>query len=128
MPKTLRTLTKEGWNTKPAADIAENRLSAGEVDQNFLDVEMEDIRVISTDTTAVHAAFYIVTASLTLTLPASPAPGDWVRVSNRSGTTTGTIARNGRNIMGLAEDMLLDVLNAGVTLTYADATQGWVIT
>lgn len=86
----------------------------------------ENIQVISGNTTAVRSGTYILTASLTLTLPASPAAGDWVSIVNRSGTTTAVIGRNGTNIMGLAEDMTLDNLNASLTLTYADATRGWV--
>ena len=87
----------------------------------------ENVQVISGNTTAVASRGYVLTASLTLTLPATPAAGDWVRVSNRSGTITAVIARNGSNIMGLAENMTVDSANAGFTLLYADATRGWVI-
>lgn len=48
-------------------------------------------------------------------------------MSNMSSTTTVVIARNGSNIMSLAEDMTIDRLNAGFTLEYADATRGWII-
>lgn len=87
----------------------------------------ENIQVISGNTTAVRSRTYVLTASLTLTLPASPAAGDWVSIVNRSGTTTAVIGRNGTNIMGLAEDMTLDNVNASLTLIYADATRGWVL-
>ena len=82
--------------------------------------------VISINTTAVRYRTYVLTATLTLTLPMSPSAGDWVRVVNRSGTTTPVIARNGQNIMGLAEDMTLDNANATLTLTFADSTRGWI--
>lgn len=36
MVKTLRVRTRTGWTTKPAADLPENRLTAEEVDDNFL--------------------------------------------------------------------------------------------
>jgi hypothetical protein len=87
----------------------------------------EKIQVISTNTTAVVTNTYVLTASLILTLPATPTVGDWVKVINSSGTITPSIARNGSNIMGLAEDMALDLTNANITLTYADATRGWVV-
>lgn len=87
----------------------------------------ENIQVISGNTTAVRSRTYVLTASLTLTLPASPAAGDWVSIVNRSWTTTAVIGRNGTNIMGLAEDMTLDNVNASLTLIYADATRGWVL-
>ena len=87
----------------------------------------QTVNVISTSTTAVASRSYVFTASLTLTLPASPTAGDWVAFSNRSGTLTSVIARNGQNIMGLAENITIDSLNAGMTLTFADATRGWVL-
>jgi hypothetical protein len=87
----------------------------------------QNVQVISTSTTAVASRTYVFTASLTLTLPASPAAGDWVAFSNRSGTLTSVIARNSQNIMGLAENMTVDSLNAGMTLTFTDATRGWVL-
>ena len=82
--------------------------------------------VISTNTTAVKYRTYVLTASLTLNLPLSPAAGDWVKAVNRSGTTTPVIGRNSQNIMGLAEDMTLDNANATLTLTFADSTRGWI--
>lgn len=84
------------------------------------------VQVVSTNTAAVKDCLYVLTASLTLTLPASPAVGDTVRVSNLSGTTTCVVGRNGSNIQGLAEDLTIDSLNAAITLVYASATQGWV--
>lgn len=86
----------------------------------------ETVSVIGTNTNAVVGSTYVLTASLTLTLPASPLAGEFVTVINRSATLTAVIGRNGNNIMGLAEDMTLDSLNASLTLIYADATRGWV--
>jgi hypothetical protein len=82
--------------------------------------------VISTPTSAVRGGHYVFTASTTLTLPSSPSAGDWVRFSNRSGTLTPVIARNGQNIMGLAEDITIDATHAPGLLVFADATRGWV--
>jgi hypothetical protein len=62
-----------------------------------------------------------------LTLPATPIVGDWVKIINNSNTVTPTLIRNGSNIMRLAEDLTVNVANANLTLTYADATRGWVI-
>jgi hypothetical protein len=86
----------------------------------------QNVQVISGNTTAVASRTYVFTASLTLTLPASPTAGDWVAVSNRSGTSTPVIGRNGQNIMGLAEDMTVNNTSVGFTLVFADATRGWV--
>jgi len=89
-------------------------------------ISTDNVQVISIGTTAVRSRVYVLTASLTLALPTSPAAGDWVTVVNRSGTLTPVIGRGGQNIMGLAEDMTLDNLGASLTLVFADATRGWV--
>ena len=85
------------------------------------------VSVIGTNTTAVASATYVMTADMTLTLPASPTAGDWVNVINVSGVTTPIIGRNSSNIMSSATDLTFDVNNSGVTLIYADATRGWVL-
>jgi len=64
---------------------------------------------------------------LVLTLPASPSATDMVYLSNLSGATTATVARNGNKIMGLAEDLTIDKLNAGIQLIYVNSTYGWVM-
>lgn len=78
-------------------------------------------------TTITNRTFYYVTTnSQTITLPASPGVGNQVIIV--PGNFTGTVvARNAQNIMGLAENMTLDVAYAPVTLTYVDATRGWVV-
>jgi hypothetical protein len=85
------------------------------------------ISEISTNTTAQVNFLYVLTANLTLTLPATPSVGDRVALSNMSGTTTPTVARNGNLIAGLAEDLTIDVLNLSVEFIYSGASQGWII-
>lgn len=85
------------------------------------------VSVISSNTTAVANTLYVLTATLTLTLPASPSAGDSIKVSNRSGVATATIARNSEKIMGAAEDLTLDKLNAGFELIYSGSAQGWIL-
>lgn len=81
---------------------------------------------ISTDTNAVADGSYVFLASLTLTLPASPAVGTTVSFVNMSGVTTCVIARNGSLVMGLAQDMTVNVNYGKGTLKYS-ATNGWVL-
>jgi hypothetical protein len=85
------------------------------------------VNVISSDTTATANNLYVFTANLTLTLPASPSAGDSIKISNRSGTTTCVLGRNGNNIMGSASDLTLDTASASFELIYSGAAQGWVI-
>ena len=73
---------------------------------------------------------YVLTnaSATTVTLPASPAAGDVVWVTVANGLTTNVVARNGKNINSIAEDMTIDNAYAGVQLRYADTTKGWVFT
>lgn len=87
----------------------------------------DGVSVISSNTTAQPYYVYVLTASLTLTLPASPQVGNYITVSNLSNTTTCVIARNGTNIMGLAEDLTIDTVNSGFKLIYSGASKGWVV-
>lgn len=81
----------------------------------------------STSKTLVTNEFcFVDTATQTLTLPASPALGDVVGVTVGNFTDT-VVARNGSNIMGVAEDLTIDSANVGLTFTYTDASNGWRI-
>lgn len=80
---------------------------------------------IAVNTTAVRFTRYRLTATLTLTLPASPADGDWVEAFNNSGTTTPIVGRNAQNINGLAEDFVIDRDWASVTFVFR-AGYGWM--
>lgn len=82
--------------------------------------------LVSSPTSANAGGAYVFTASTTLTLPGSPSAGDVVHFSNRSGTVTPVIGRNGQNIMGLAEDMTIDSDSGFTSLVFVDATRGWV--
>jgi hypothetical protein len=64
----------------------------------------------------------------TLTLTATPSNGDIVHFfdyANTFNTNNLTIARNGSNIEGLAEDMICDVGGSAFSMIYAGATNGW---
>jgi hypothetical protein len=65
--------------------------------------------------------------NVTITLPASPSVGDEpINITHYIGTSnTLTVARNGLNIMGLAEDLVMNANYASITLYYGGATPGW---
>jgi len=68
--------------------------------------------------------------AFTITLPSSPSIGDTVEFLDGSGThqtNNLTIARNGSNIMGSASDLIADVDDAKISLTYANSTEGWKV-
>lgn len=80
---------------------------------------------IAINTAAVRFTRYRLTATLTLTLPASPADGDWVEAFNNSGTTTPIVGRNAQNINGLAEDYVIDRDWASVSFVFRTG-YGWM--
>jgi len=88
------------------------------------------LNVVSGTTQAATANNqYVLTnaAATTVTLPASPSAGDTVYVTVANNLTTNVVARNGNNIMSLAQDLTLNSAFASVQLRYADATRGWVM-
>ena len=130
-PNNILTATNTQTITNKTITYADNTLTgvAGVTATQTLTNKtiVENVSVISTNTNAVASGVYVLTADLTLTLPGSPSTGNWVRVSNLSAVLTCIIARNGNNIMALGEDLTVDIANAGFTLEYSGATQGWVI-
>jgi hypothetical protein len=84
-------------------------------------------QVTATGVTAVANNYVVVTAAgQTVTLPASPYTGAVVTVVVAGTFLDTVVARNGSNIMGLAEDLTLDIANAALQFTYTgNATQGW---
>tara|TARA_B100000902_G_scaffold265995_1_gene252097 strand:+ start:1996 stop:3648 length:1653 start_codon:yes stop_codon:yes gene_type:complete len=95
--------------------------------KDYVDSQGIGVSVISSNTTAVSGNLYVLTANLTLTLPASPSAGNYIKVSNRSGVATCTIARNSEKIMGDTSDLTIDKLNAGFELIYSGSAQGWIL-
>lgn len=75
--------------------------------------EMIEVPVTTTTQLAVTGFLYFVTTgtATTITLPSSPQP-DWqVWITIANNLTNNIVARNGSTIMGLAEDMILDMNN-----------------
>ena len=61
------------------------------------------------------------TSSFTVTLPATPTANDVVNILDNTTsfkTNPLSVARNGNNIMGLAQDMIIDVDNISVSLIF----------
>jgi len=69
--------------------------------------------------------------SFTITLPASPAVGDPVRIQDGTGSAAThhiTVGRNGKSIGGLAEDLTISTDNADAEFTYVGGSMGWQVT
>ena len=86
----------------------------------------------STFNTAVSGEGYFIdttSAVHTVTLPASAAIGDFIAIKDYAGTFNTnnlTIARNGHNIQGVANDSLITTNRASLVLVYVDSTKGWL--
>jgi len=89
-------------------------------------------RIASTNTTALNnERIFVGTGGITVTLPFSPTLGYTVQIKDATGaaaTTNFTVARNTEKIEGLAEDLIVNVNSAVMTLVYVNATRGWVLT
>ena len=85
------------------------------------------VTTTATSKTLVNREYCTVTAATqTITLPASPSAG-WEVVISVGNFVNTVVGRNSQNIMGLAEDMTINVINSTVNLVYIDATRGWRI-
>ena len=96
-------------------------------------INMEQVwRAVSANTTTQPGAGLLVNTSggaRTITLPASPATGDFVSFIDAGytfDTNNLTVGRNGSNITNTATDLVVNTEGAGFTLVYSgDATVGW---
>jgi hypothetical protein len=88
-------------------------------------------RITTTNTTALNnERIFVNQGGITVTLPFGPTLGYTVQVMDMtlaSATTNWTIARNTEKIQGLAEDLIVNVNGAKITLVYTDAVKGWVL-
>jgi hypothetical protein len=114
--------TKRFETTGVGATVFGNLNVSGEAQLNRV-----AITTTATNITMQAGRTYPYYSSITLTLPTSPTAGDKVEIINRSNTSTAVVARNGSNIMGLAEDMTIDLPDVGFTLIYANVADGWII-
>ena len=88
----------------------------------------------STTTSAVAGQGYFIDTTSnahTITLPGSPSIGDTIAIKDYAGTfgtNALTIARNGNNIQGVANNSQIGTNRASIVLVYIDATKGWLYT
>jgi hypothetical protein len=90
--------------------------------------------VQTTGFTAVSGYGYpcnTTSSAFTITLPASPSVGSYVQIVDYAGTFSTnniTLGANSNKINGVVGNKILSTNREAVTLTYVDATQGWVST
>ena len=85
---------------------------------------------INASTTAIRYRTYALgTAALDLALPTPAYAGDWVGIVPPLGGTANTqrVTRNGHLLLGLSEDMDIDVSDP-MRLAYVSPAIGWIAT
>lgn len=89
-------------------------------------------RIATINTTALNnERIFVNQGGITVTLPFGPTLGYTVQIKDATGTaatTNFTVSRNTEKIEGLAEDLIVNVNSASMTLVYVNATRGWVLT
>jgi len=103
----------------------------GSVTRNMLANPWQSVQ--TTAFTAVAGYAYpcnTTSAAFTVTLPSSASVGDTIQIVDYAGTfaTNNITITSSLNIEGGTINKLLTTNREGVTITYADATQGWVAT
>jgi hypothetical protein len=87
------------------------------------------IVVSGTTQAAVGGQHYVCTNAAgvtTVTLPASPSTGDQICIDNNTGRFDLIVARNGKSIQGVAEDMTFNA-QGSIEFRYIDGTNMWRI-
>ena len=88
---------------------------------------------VTSNTTVASGTKSIVdtnSQSITITLPSTPALGEEVRVIDGTGNASVyniTIDRNGNNIMGASDNLIIDVDRAAIGLVYYNTSNGWIL-
>src|SRR6056300_794346 len=121
--------------TNTSVTLASSSVSLGgsvSFNNKFVDWQSVITADGSTGTTAVSGQGYFIdttSATHTLTLPSSAAIGDFIAIKDYAGTfgtNNLTIARNGHNIQGAANNSLIQTNRASLVLVYVDSTKGWL--
>jgi hypothetical protein len=94
--------------------------------------DFQRVDITSSQTVVSNRSYWVNTtsAAVTLTLPASPSAGDFIKVTDVGGTfgtNNCTINPNGGRIMRQADSMTISTNGASVRMVYYDATRGWLL-
>lgn len=106
--------------------LADNSVTAAKIASVPVAVGITSVVTDTSLTAAVNTHTYVNAATQTITLPASPSLGQRVLVTIGNFTDI-VVARNGSNIMSLAEDLTMDTAYLSIQFIYTDSTRGWII-
>lgn len=118
---TYRRIGDGAGTTDPSAD-GTNWFLTDRTPIGALIVVAGNMTAIASETCLMPSA-----GAYTVTLPASPSPGDWVGFIMPAAAVSGQkVGRNGKKIMDLSEDMDLDMDGTPMRLVFTGDTRGWV--
>ncbi len=111
---------------------SDNKLASQKATKTYMDARKGITWVaITGDTNAAAKSGYLCDTNadpITLTLPASPSDGDpiyWMDAARSFATNNLTIARNGKTIGNVAENMVVNTNGASGGLVYYAADNNW---
>jgi len=89
-------------------------------------------KIVTANYTALNnERMFVNQGGITITLPLNPTLGYQVQLVDTTGaaaTTNWVVGRNSQRIQGLAEDLVVNINGARMTLVYSDAVRGWTLT
>lgn len=92
-----------------------------------------DYTYVTSGVTMEAGSAYIIgtgVGTFSVTLPANPAINDQIKIIDGEANASNnniTVLRNGNSVMGLAEDLTVDIDNANFVLVYVNASKGWMV-
>lgn len=94
--------------------------------------DYERVSINSNTSATANKTYWVDTSgsSVTITLPSSPNPGDFIKVTDVSGTfgtNNCTIDPNGNRIMRQADSMTISTNGASVRMVYHSSGAGWLL-
>ena len=116
-----------------SADIANGILTSAKMAAGTAGLlDWQSVHTSATLTAVAGRGYYLNTTSnaITVTLPASPSAGNQIALVDYAGTfdtNALTINPNGNKIEGGTANLQLTGEREGATLTFTDATQGWLV-
>jgi hypothetical protein len=124
---TGNTLTKATLTAGTGISVT-NGTGSITIASTILGVPTMSVVTGTTQSAAVNTHYILTNGSATtVTLPASPTAGDLIWITVANGLTTNVVARNGKPIQGIAEDMTLNAAYASAQMRFVDNTEGWVL-
>jgi len=87
---------------------------------------LQTVTTTSTNKTLVNREYCVVTSDNTvINLPINPQPGWFVNIDNAGTFNNVSVGGNGSLIMGLSENMIIDVYNSSVGFIFINSSLGW---